>query len=217
MRLLSASFVALLVASGAPPSTAERAAVRWTKLLANLHTVRYKAARLRREAHAEVAQVAVLRTNTGGTSAGVAKPSRPTRPRSRRVASWPEQGGWRIDASGEQSIRLFEVEDPGGGAVPADLSSGAQGRRPQGPCLPGNVVPAARSRRVLLQGLSAGSLGHGRLGSLRDPIRPERGQRPDLLKLNLAVEGPGTVWLRKHRTAPDPARVVRPDGSALAT
>jgi len=38
------------------------------------------------------------------------------------------------------------------------------------------------------------------------PFRLEKGQSPDLIRLNLALEGPGTVWIRSVELLRTPLR-----------
>ena len=109
---------------------------------------------------------------------------------------WAEQGGWRIDASGEQSIRLFEVEDPG---VEQCLLTYRAELRVEG--LKGRAYLEMWCRlpgrgEFFSKGYQQAVSGTVDWARYEIPFYLKRGQRPDLLKLNLAVEGPGTVWLR---------------------
>jgi hypothetical protein len=109
----------------------------------------------------------------------------------------PEEGGWRIDASNTQTLRLFEVE-LSSGVEPCMLTYRAQlkteGLRGRAYlemwcCLPGRGEFFSRG----LQQPARGSTGWTRYET---PFYLKKGQRPDLVKLNLVVEGPGTVWFR---------------------
>jgi hypothetical protein len=107
-----------------------------------------------------------------------------------------EQGAWRIDATTEQTIRLFEVEDPGVEqcllTYRAELKAeGLQGRAflEMWCRLPGRGEFFSKGYQQAV----SGTLNWARY---EIPFYLKRGQKPDLIKLNLAVEGPGTVWLR---------------------
>jgi hypothetical protein len=109
---------------------------------------------------------------------------------------WAEQGGWRIDASGEQSIRLFEVEDPG---VEQCLLTYRAELKVEG--LKGRAYLEMWCRlpgrgEFFSKGYQQAVSGTVDWARFEIPFYLKRGERPDLLKLNLAVEGPGTVWLR---------------------
>jgi hypothetical protein len=108
-----------------------------------------------------------------------------------------ENGAWRIEARAEQqTISLFEVEDP---AVEqclltyrADLKSeGLQGRGylEMWCRLPGRGEFFSKGDRQAV----TGTVNWARY---EIPFYLKRGQKPDLIKLNVVVEGPGTVWLR---------------------
>jgi len=107
-----------------------------------------------------------------------------------------EQAAWRIDATGEQTIRLFEVEDPGVEqcllTYRAELKAeGLKGRAflEMWCRLPGRGEFFSKGHQHAV----SGTVNWARY---EIPFHLKRGQKPDLLKLNLAVEGPGTVWLR---------------------
>lgn len=107
-----------------------------------------------------------------------------------------EQGAWRIDATAEQTIRLFEVDDPGVEqcllTYRAELKAeGLKGRAflEMWCRLPGRGEFFSKGSQQAI----SGTVNWARY---EIPFYLKRGQKPDLIKLNLAVEGPGTVWLR---------------------
>jgi hypothetical protein len=107
-----------------------------------------------------------------------------------------EHGAWHIDTRAEETIRLFEVENP---AVEqclltyrADLKAeGLQGRGflEMWCRLPGRG-------EFFSKGYEQAVSGTVDWASYEIPFYLKRGQKPDLIKLNVVVEGPGTVWLR---------------------
>lgn len=107
-----------------------------------------------------------------------------------------EQGAWRIDTTTEQTIRLFEVENP---VVEQCLltyraelkAEGLQGRAflEMWCRLPGRGEFFSKGSQQAV----SGTVNWARYEL---PFYLKRGQQPDLIKLNLAVEGVGTVWLR---------------------
>jgi hypothetical protein len=110
------------------------------------------------------------------------------------AARWDGEA-WRIDAREAASIRLFEIAEPGAEQCLLTYRARLKGE--------GVVKPAYLEMWCRLPGRGeffSKGLGQpltGTVGwaSYETPFRLKRGQRPDLIKLNLAMEGPGTVWL----------------------
>jgi hypothetical protein len=105
-------------------------------------------------------------------------------------------GAWRIDASEKQTIRLFEVEDPGVEqcllTYRAELKTeGLKGRAflEMWCRLPGRGEFFSKGYQQAVSGTVSWA-------RYEIPFYLKRGQKPDLVKVNLAVEGSGTVWLR---------------------
>jgi hypothetical protein len=111
-------------------------------------------------------------------------------------ASRAEQGAWRVDATGQETIRLFEVRDPG---VEQCLLSYRAELKTKG--LNGRAFLEMWCRlpgrgEFFSKGYQQAVSGTVNWASYEIPFYLKRGQRPDLLKLNLVIEGHGTVWLR---------------------
>ena len=107
-----------------------------------------------------------------------------------------EQGAWRIDATGKQTIRLFEVEDPAVEQCLLTYRAELKAEGLNGPAflemwcrLPGRGEFFSKGHQQAV----SGTVNWARY---EIPFYLKRGQKPDLIKLNLAVEGSGTVWLR---------------------
>ncbi|MCI0459002.1 MAG: hypothetical protein L0Z62_18750 [Gemmataceae bacterium] len=107
-----------------------------------------------------------------------------------------EQDAWRIDASGKQTIRLFEVEDPG---VEQCLLTYRAELKVEG--LKGRAFLEMWCRlpgrgEFFSKGYQQAVSGTVNWARYEIPFFLKRGQKPDLVKLNLVVEGSGTIWLR---------------------
>ncbi|MGH7630690.1 MAG: hypothetical protein ACREOF_15160 [Gemmatimonadales bacterium] len=107
-----------------------------------------------------------------------------------------EQGAWRIDATAEQSIRLFEVDNP---AVDQCLLTYRAELKAEG--LKGRAFLEMWCRlpgrgEFFSKGIHQAISGTVNWARSEIPFYLKSGQKPDLIKLNLAVEGMGTVWLR---------------------
>ena len=107
-----------------------------------------------------------------------------------------EQDGWVVDSDEEQTVRLFEVPDPQ--AEQCFLAYRAK------------IKTEGLSDRAFLEmwcrlpgrgeffskGLNQAVKGTTDWASYEIPFYLKKGQRPDLIKLNLVVEGKGKVWVR---------------------
>ena len=107
-----------------------------------------------------------------------------------------EQGAWRIDATEKQTIRLFEVESV---VVEQCLLTYRAELKAEG--LTGRAYLEMWCRlpgrgEFFSKGYQHAVSGTVDWAHYETPFYLKRGQQPDLIKLNLAVEGAGTVWLR---------------------
>jgi hypothetical protein len=107
-----------------------------------------------------------------------------------------EGEGWRVDVSEPQVVRLFEVDAPDVDrcllTYRADMKSeGLDGKAylEMWCRLPGKGEFFSKGLKQPLTGTTEWS-------SYEIPFRLKRRQRPDLVKLNLAVEGRGKVWIK---------------------
>ena len=106
------------------------------------------------------------------------------------------QDCWVVDSKEEQTIRLFEVQDPQAEqclvTYRAKLKTdGLAGRAflEMWCRLPGRG-------EFFSKGLNQAAKGTTDWASYEIPFSLKKGQRPDLIKLNLVIEGKGKVWLR---------------------
>lgn len=135
---------------------------------------------------------------------GGARPSGPTErvrgfstadPTRSRDGVTVEGGAWRVDAAEKRTVRLFEVPDP---ELEQCLLTYRARLRTEGLAgraylemwcrLPGRGEFFSRGMHQAVKGTTAWC-------SHETPFRLKAGQRPDLIKLNLVVEGAGTVWV----------------------
>ena len=121
----------------------------------------------------------------------------PDEPTITQIGIRVEHGAWHIDARAEeQTIRLFEVKNP---AVEQCLltyraelkAEGLQGRAflEMWCRLPGRGEFFSKGHQQAV----SGTVNWARY---EIPFYLRRGQKPELIKLNVVVEGQGTVWLR---------------------
>ena len=106
-----------------------------------------------------------------------------------------EGDAWKITSDDERSVALFEVRDPGIEACMlayrASLrTEGAEGVYLEMWCrLPGKG-------EFFSKGLNQVAKGTTDWTSREIPFRLKRGQRPDLIKVNVAFRGGGNLWIK---------------------
>ncbi len=102
----------------------------------------------------------------------------------------------RIESAGSRTVRLFEVKDPGAQQCVLIYRAEMKGEKVEGRaylemwcCFPGRGEFFSKGLHQPLSGTSAWA-------RFEIPFYLKRGEMPDLIKLNLVVEGGGVVWLR---------------------
>ena len=116
------------------------------------------------------------------------------------------QDGWVVDSKEEQTIRLFEVQGP---QVEQCLLTYRAKLKTDG--LTGRSFLEMWCRlpghgEFFSKGLNQVVTGTTDWASYEIPFYLRKGQRPDLIKLNLVVEGRGKVWLRDVQLLKTPMR-----------
>lgn len=112
------------------------------------------------------------------------------------VAMTAEDGGWRIEASGPRTVHLFEIPDPD-----VEQCMLVNRMRMRSESLVGRAYLEMWCRfpglgEFFSKGLNQTVCGTTGWATYETPFYLKKGQRPDLLKLNLVLEGAGTVWVR---------------------
>ena len=107
-----------------------------------------------------------------------------------------ESDGWVIESTGRQTVRLFEIADPQAEACLLSYRAKVKTDALAGDAylemwcrLPGGGEYFSRGVDQAVGGTTDWS-------SHEIPFYLKRGQRPDLVKLNLVIQGPGTVWIK---------------------
>lgn len=107
-----------------------------------------------------------------------------------------EDDGWLVDAPEQQVVRLFEVAEP-------VIENCLLAYRATMKCadLQGRAYLEMWCRlpgrgEFFSKGLAQAIQGTTEWASYEVLFRLKKGQRPDLIKLNLAVEGRGRIWLK---------------------
>jgi hypothetical protein len=107
-----------------------------------------------------------------------------------------EQDSWAIDAKTDQTIRLFELPNP---QAEQCLLTYRATMKTDG--LTGRAFLEMWCRlpgrgEFFSKGLNQAVKGTTGWASYEIPFYLKKGQRPDLIKLNLVIEGKGKVWMK---------------------
>jgi hypothetical protein len=107
-----------------------------------------------------------------------------------------DEGNWQIDSVETQTFKLFEVEiteiDNCILTYCADLKS----ENIKGRCYLEMCCRIPGRGEFFSKGLQAALKGTNDWASYEVPFYLKSGQLPDLLKLNLTIEGSGKVWIK---------------------
>jgi hypothetical protein len=107
-----------------------------------------------------------------------------------------EGKGWRVDASEEQIVRLFEVPDPDVSNCLLTYRASLKSEDLTGRAFLEMWCRLPGRGEFFSRGLNQPLKGTIDWASYEIPFRLKKGQRPDLIKLNLVVEGTGEVWIK---------------------
>jgi len=142
-----------------------------------------------------------------GSLRALFKPPRPTGPPRTLRAFGPsdqpvtrdgvsrEGTGWRIDAREPRTVRLFEVASPGLEQCLVTYRARIKSANVQGRAYLEMWCRFPGRGEFFSKGIQQTVTGTTSWASSETPFLLKQGQRPDLIKLNLAVEGSGTLWI----------------------
>ena len=106
------------------------------------------------------------------------------------------QDGWVVDAKDTQTIRLFEVQEPQAEQCLITYRAKLKTESLAGRAFLEMWCRLPGRGEFFSKGLNQVAQGTTDWASYEIPFYLKKGQRPDLIKLNLVVEGRGKVWLR---------------------
>ena len=109
-----------------------------------------------------------------------------------------DEGGWRLDARAKETrtVRLFEVFDPGVENCMVSYRLKIKTRLTGGEAYQVMWCRVPGMGEAFSKGLNKKVSGNNDWIEVEIPFRLEKGQRPDLIKLDLVVSGPGQVWIK---------------------
>jgi beta-lactamase regulating signal transducer with metallopeptidase domain len=107
-----------------------------------------------------------------------------------------DDGAWRIEAKQTRTIRLFEIPDPGVEKCLLFYRAKLKTENVEGRAYLEMWCRFPAGGEYFSRGLMNPVSGTTDWASYETPFFLKAGERPDLVKLNLIVEGKGTVWIK---------------------
>jgi hypothetical protein len=104
-------------------------------------------------------------------------------------------GSLRINSSGASTVRLFEVQNPGIENARLIYQARIKTRELQGKAYLEMWCRFPGKGEFFSRALNQTYSGSNEWSSTETPFFLQKGQKPDLVRLNLVVEGAGTVWI----------------------
>jgi hypothetical protein len=104
--------------------------------------------------------------------------------------------GWLVDVREQQTIRLFEVQDPLAEQCLVTYRAKIKTDNLAGRAFLEMWCRLPGRGEFFSKGLHQVAKGTTDWASYEIPFFLKKGQRPDLIKLNLVVEGRGKIWLK---------------------
>ncbi|MBN1629702.1 MAG: hypothetical protein JW990_08060 [Thermoleophilia bacterium] len=108
----------------------------------------------------------------------------------------PEEGGWVVEAAETTAVRLFEVRDTGAEQCLLTYRATMKCENLEGRAFLEMWCRLPGHGEFFSKGLDQPLTGTTEWSSYEVSFRLKKGQRPDLVKLNLAFEGHGKVWIK---------------------
>jgi predicted Ser/Thr protein kinase len=138
--------------------------------------------------------IVTARWNTAGV--GVVRSFKSTDPVITHDGVSADEGGWKIVADKPRSVRLFEVPDAGFDAGPFHYRAKLKTENVKGKAYLEMWVRIPGMGEFFSKGLHMPLSGSNGWAEYEIPFLLEEGQHPDLIKLNVTIEGTGTVWIK---------------------
>jgi len=109
---------------------------------------------------------------------------------------WVEGDAWRVKTVNDRTVRLFEIPDPDVEQCILTYRAQMKTEAVRGRTYLEMWCRFPRGGEFFSKGFDNALKGTNDWTSCEIPFYLKKGQNPDLLKLNLVVEGEGEVWLR---------------------
>jgi hypothetical protein len=108
-----------------------------------------------------------------------------------------DQNGWRLEAKGDRTVRLFEVSNPAVEDCKLTYRAHMKTANLQGRAYLEMWCRFPETGEFFSRGLFQPVSGTTGWAFYEIPFFLKKGQRPDLIKLNVVLEGTGTIWIKE--------------------
>jgi hypothetical protein len=108
-----------------------------------------------------------------------------------------DQDGWRVESKGNETVRFFELPNPGVEQCLLAYRAKLKTEDLQGRAYLEMWCRLPGRGEFFSKGFHHAVKGSNNWAACETPFYLKKGQRPDLVKLNLVVEGSGRVWIKE--------------------
>src|SRR5438067_273731 len=115
---------------------------------------------------------------------------------SKGLAVNEKESAWSIEAAGAQTVRLFEVPDPGVEDCMVIYRARLKTEGLEKPAYLEMWCRISGRGEFFSRGLDQTVTGSNDWASYETPFFLKKGEKPDLIKLNLVLKGGGKVWIK---------------------
>ena len=128
-----------------------------------------------------------------------------------------ERSAWRIDAQADHTVRLFEVAEPGVDDCTLFYRAMLKTENLAGRAYLEMWCRMPSGGEYFSKGLMNPVSGTTDWATCETPFFLKKGERPDLVKLNVVVEGHGTLWIKNVELLKGPLSAAQADTAAPAS
>jgi Flp pilus assembly protein TadD len=125
-----------------------------------------------------------------------------------------DENAWRIDAKGKRTVRLFEMSDPGVEDCKVLFRAKLKSEALDGQAYLEMWCRVPGGNLAFSRGLTDSVTGTTDWASCETPFHLKNGESCDLIKLNVVLEGKGTLWIKDIELVKAPAK---PETAAEST
>jgi hypothetical protein len=108
-----------------------------------------------------------------------------------------DQGGWRIEAKERRTVRLFEIANPGIEECQVIYQAKLKTEKQKGKAYLEMWCRFPGKGEFFSKGIMNPVSGTTDWASYETPFFLKKGERPDLIKLNVVLEDAGTLWIKE--------------------
>jgi hypothetical protein len=117
-----------------------------------------------------------------------------------------DQNGWLIESNEERTIRLFEIENPNVEQCIITYRGQMKSENIEGKAYLEMWCRFPGRGEFFSKGFHNAIKGTTEWASYEIPFYLKKGQRPDMIKLNVVMEGSGKIWIKNIELMQTPSK-----------